>query len=277
MSFLGRFLVEQGAITEEQLADGLRFQKENNRRIGEMAMDRGVLTPGEVDGICRRQQDDPRLFGDIAVEQRHLSRQDLDQLLFFQKVQHTYLGEALLLCGHIDREQYKRLMERHFALRQSGQVSLRYIQDFFADNRVAETLVAAASRVMRRFVGQELAVVAIGSPVDLADYGETALFHGIIPGGRRLCAGLGLSTPLARAVAEAMCRQGECGQGARAFFEAVLLFFRDMLRDASLLVDEARTAFGEPFPHDREDSLGIRCDSPLGGAGWCVWIEEPAA
>ena len=110
MSFLGRFLVEQGAITEGQLEDGLRFQHEHNRRIGEVAVDRGVLTPEQVLAIREKQQDDSRLFGDIAVTERRLSRRSLDDLLFFQKVQHTYLGEALLVLGHISRDQYQRLM-----------------------------------------------------------------------------------------------------------------------------------------------------------------------
>ncbi|EFL52808.1 conserved hypothetical protein [Solidesulfovibrio fructosivorans JJ]] len=273
MNFLGRFLVEQGAISEEQLADGLRFQKEHNRRIGEMAVDRGVLSPGEVNGICRRQRADPRLFGDIAVEERRLSRKDLDQLLFFQKVHHTYLGEALLLRGHIDREQYKRLLGRHFALRQSGQVSLRYIQDFFADNKAAELLVMATERVMRRFAGLTLEVAALGQPEDMAVYPETGRITGILSGRRRLCAAIGLSAPLAAG----LCREAGATAAENpldAFFTCVLVFFQDMLRDASLLSHEMRMTRDGAFFHPREESLGIRCDTPAGKAAFAIWIEE---
>ncbi|MGE4537047.1 MAG: hypothetical protein AB7D37_08205 [Desulfovibrio sp.] len=276
MSFLGRFLVEQGAITEEQLADGLRFQKEHNRRIGEMAVDRGVLTAGDVDGICRRQQTDPRLFGDIAVKERRLSRQDLDQLLFFQKVQHTYLGEALLLRGHIDREQYKRLLGRHFALRQSGKISLRYIQDFFADNTVAELLVAAAGRAFCRVAGLALTVTALGQPEDMAAFPETGRMTGLLPGPRRLCAAIGISASLAAG----LCREAAPAPAEKAldaFFTTTLLFFQDMLRDASLLAREIRLARGGTFSPPREESLGIRCDTPAGEAAFAIWIEESPA
>lgn len=273
MSFLGRFLVEQGAITEAQLEDGLRFQRENNRRIGEVAVDRGLLSPEQVLQIRDRQQEDPRLFGDIAVGERRLTRRTLDELLFFQKVQHTYLGEALLLRGHINREQYQQLLGRHWTLRDTGRVSLRYLQDFFADNKVAELLVSAVGRVVRRLGEEELAVSAIGSPLDLQDYPEAAVIEGVLLGGRRLVAGIGLSAALAAKLAGRPA-QGEDGGLVGAFFATALRYFGDMLRDASLLMAEGRLTRGADFHPPWEESLNVRGQTPSGEVGFAIWLED---
>jgi len=273
MSFLGRFLVEQGAISEEQLDDALRFQRENNRRIGEVAVDRGVLSPEQVGCIRDRQQEDPRLFGDIAVGERRLTRRTLDELLFFQKIQHTYLGEALLLRGHISRERYQQLLGRHWALRDTGRISLRYLQDFFADNRIAELLVAAVSRVVRRLGGEEMVVSAIGSPLDLHDYPEAAVIEGDILGGRRLAAGLGLSAALVAELAGATAGGGE-GRPVEVFFVTALRYFGDMLRDASLLLTEGRLTSGADFQPSWEESLNVRGQTPSGEVGFAIWLED---
>ena len=119
-----------------------------------MAVDKGMLTPAVVRDICRAQRADAGLFGDIAVRERRLTRKSLDELLFFQKVHHTYLGEALLHLGHISEEQYRRLLEHYWALRDAGKVSLRYLHDFFAENRLLDSLVGALSLAVRRFAGE---------------------------------------------------------------------------------------------------------------------------
>lgn len=273
MSFLGRFLVEQGAVTEEQLEDGLRFQREHNRRIGEVAMDRGVLTPEQVMAVREKQRHDPGLFGDIAVRQRRLSRRELDELLFLQKVQHTYLGEALLLRGHITREQYQALMDRHYAMREQGRVNLRYIQDFFADNKVAEALFAATARAVRRFADLPLEPAAIGVPGAWRDYPENAVLSGRVPDGRLLEAGLGFSPPLAERLARGLEVLPEENEPADVF-DTVLRYGDDMLRDASLRLTDARVDRDRPFARPDADCLFLRGLVPAGEAFLAVWLEE---
>lgn len=276
MSFLGRFLVEQGAITEEQLADGLRYQRENNRRIGEVAVDRGMLTPEQVRDICGRQDADPRLFGDLAVDERQLTRRSLNDLLFFQKIHHTYLGEALLVLGHIDRGQYRQLMGRHYALRDQGRVSLRYLQEFFSENRVAEILFAAVARVVRRHAGEELAICSLGGPDGRTDYAGHAVLQGRVLGGRRFSAAIGLSGPLADRLAASMAEVGTAA-GLDVFFDTVLRFFGDMLRDDALLLEEGRVVREQHRPPGQEDSLGIYGQTPTGTIGMDFWLEEAPA
>ncbi|MEA5089498.1 hypothetical protein [Solidesulfovibrio sp.] len=275
MSFLGRFLVERGVVTEAQLEDGLRFQRENNRRIGEVAMDRGALTPGQVLAIRERQRDDPRLFGDIAVRERCLSRRDLDALLFLQKVQHVYLGEALLLRGHISREGYQALMGRHYALGAQGKLPLRYLQDFFADNKVAETLFAALAGAVRRFAGQPLEARDIGAPLDWEGFAQRALLVGRVPDGRTLEAGLGFSASLEAALAAGL-GDAAGGRGMDAVFDAVLRDCGDLLRDASLCLAEGRVDRKRVFDRPAGDCLFVRGIAPAGEAALAVWLEERA-
>ncbi|OLN27367.1 hypothetical protein DVDV_2165 [Desulfovibrio sp. DV] len=276
MSFLGRFLVEQGAITEAQLEDGLRLQREKNRRIGEVAVERGVLSPDQVDVIRGRQDDDPRLFGDIAVGEHHLSRRSLDDLLFIQKIQHTYLGEALLLLGHIDRPRYQELMGRHYALRDKSRVSLRYLQEYFADNRVAECLFAAVTRAVHRTTGEEAAITGFGSASPPSAYPENAVIEGTILGGRRYAAGLGLSRPLAARLADS-AGAADGRTGLAVFYDRVLRYFGDMLRDVSLLLESGRVVAGTLPGEGCGDCLAIRIRTPSGELGLTFWLEEVAA
>lgn len=273
MSFLGRFLVEQGAITEAQLEDGLRYQQEKNRRIGEVAVERGVLSPDQVDVIRGRQDDDPRLFGDIAVGERHLSRRSLDDLLFIQKIQHTYLGEALLLLGHIDRSQYQELIGRHYALRDKSRVSLRYLQEYFAENRVAECLFAAVTRAVRRTIGEEAVIIGFGSASRPSIYPESVVIEGTILGGRRYAACLGLSRLLAaRLAGSAKAADGRAGLAV--WYDMVLPYFGDMLRDGSLLLETGRVTAGTLPKDGCEDCLDISIQTPSGELGLTFWLEE---
>jgi len=276
MSFLGRFLVEQGAITEEQLEDGLRYQQEHNRRIGEEAVERGLLTPEEVRAICDQQRRDPRLFGDIAVEKGSLCRQSVDELLFFQKVHHTYLGEALLLLGHITREQHQLLMGRHYALRDNGRVSLRYLQDFFADNQVAETLFGAVSRGIRRFAGEELAIVSLGAASDGGAYRHRAVLGGVLLGGRHCTAAIGLSDPLAGKLVAGMVEAGD-PKGLDGFFDAVLGFFGKMLRGVSLFLEQEWVVRRDIWSAASGDTLDIQGRTPSGAVGIDFWLEDVPA
>lgn len=275
MHYLGQFLVEQGVITPEQLTDGLRFQGEHNRRIGEVAVDKGMLTPEAVRAICRAQRADAGLFGDIAVRERRLTRRALDELLFFQKVQHTYLGEALLQLGHIDQEQYRRLLERYWALREAGQVSLRYLHDFFAENRLLDSLVTALSLAVRRFAGEQLTVSGIGVAFDPAIFPIRGLFSGQVLGDRPFTALAGLSDGLAARLETALA--GAEVKGFKGFFTAVSHYVRDLSREEGLLVTGERLRLGGMIEAPIAERIHVRLAAPSGGAGLVLWLAEVGA
>jgi hypothetical protein len=267
MSFLGRFLVEQGAITEAQLEEGLLLQREKNRRIGEVAVERGKLTTEQAEAIRERQNADPRLFGDIAVNERQLTRRTLDDLLFLQKIHHTYLGEALLTLGYIDRQQYQELMGRHYALRDKGRVSLRYLQEFFAENRVAECLFAALSRAVARATDEQAAISSLDSAFDPDASPENARIEGLVLGGRQFAATIGLSRSLADRLATGT-------EGLDGFYGTVLHYFGDMLRDGALRLESGRVIHGAGHPAQCADCLTVRAHTPSGELSLTFWLEE---
>lgn len=225
--------------------------------------------------IRERQRDDPRLFGDIAVRERCLSRRDLDALLFLQKVQHTYLGEALLLRGHISREKYQELMGRHVARGAQDKLPLRYLQDFFVDNKVAEALFAALAGAVRRFVGEPLEAQGIGVPFDWHGFPQRALLVGLVPDGRVLEAALGFSPSLEAAVAAGLGRAPGEG-GMDGVFDTMLRECGDMLRDASLCLAEGRVDRERAFDRPAGECLFVRGVVPAGDAALAVWLEERA-
>jgi hypothetical protein len=272
MNYLGRFLVEQGCISEAQLEDGLCFQREHNRRIGEMAVDKGLLSREAVRAICRAQREDVGLFGDIAVREHRLSRRTLDELLFFQKVHHTYLGEALLLRGHISQEQYQRLLGRHYVLRDESLVSLRYLNEFFSENRVLDSLVRACARAVRRFAAEPLEVAEVGLPFDSARFPDRALVSGKVSGGRSLAAVVALSGTLVSRL-EA-CLAGSEIRGLKGFFTSMGHYFSELLREDGLLLTGERIRLSRDIKADAADCAFVRLAAPSGEAGVVLWLPE---
>ena len=275
MSYLGKFLVEQGAITEAQLEDGLNFQRESNHRIGQMAVDKGLLTPEAVQEICQTQRDDAGLFGDIAVRERRLTRRSLDDLLFLQKVHYTYLGEALLVRGHITEDQYRLLLGRHYALLDNQRVSLRYLNEFFAENRFLDILVLAMGRAVRRFVSGPMTINGVGIPFAPEAFPARALVEGVVLGNRRLAANLCLSAQLADALASDT-RDSEIPY-LEVFFNAVIHFFKDLLRDEGFLLADERVCLGSSGAITPEECTFVRCQCPLGEVGIVLWLAEGGA
>ncbi len=272
MHYLGRFLVEQGCITEAQLDDGLRFQREHNQRIGQVAVDRGVLSPDAVRTICRQQREDAGLFGEIAVRQRRLSRRAVDELLFFQKVHHTYLGEALLQCGHISQDQYQALLGRYYTLRDEGRVSLRYLNEFFCENKVLDSLVQALSRAVRRFADEPLDIDGVGVALAMDRFPVRALITGKTGANRPLSAVAGLSEALAVRVGQGLSR-GEL-QGPKGFFKAITHYFSDLLRENGLLLVGERLRLSRDLAADPADCAFVRLTAPSGEAGVALWLPE---
>lgn len=268
MSYLGAFLLEQGVITQEQLEDGLCFQRAHNWRLGQLAVERGLLPAEAVEDICRAQRDCACLFGEMAVRRGSLTRRDLDEALFFQKVEHTYLGEALLLLGHITPEQYTRLLGRYYELRDRQRVSPRYLHEFFSENRVLDCLVKALCRALERLAGQALTVSRVGLPFALDTFPSRARFEGMLSSGRALAAVVGLSGELAA--------RFDGAAGSEAFFTVTGRFFRDLLEETGLALAGERVLPGGGLDRDDRDCVFVLGQTPCGQAGLALWLAEGA-
>ena len=100
LSYLfGQYLLECELISTEQLTDGLRYQRSNNRVLGELAVELGLLNRQKILKILEWQLSVDKDFGQVAKEMGFLNDEQLEQLLELQQERHVYLGEALVAQG----------------------------------------------------------------------------------------------------------------------------------------------------------------------------------
>jgi len=269
-NFLGHFLVQQGVITEDQLEDAIHYQRDMNKRLGEVAVERGALSREQVDEICAKQREDARMFGSIAVNDLHISRKRLDELLFIQKIHYIYLGEALLLRGHITSDQYASLMRDFYDLEDDRKLNLKYVQEFFAENKVLSSMVEAFIRAYSRYVGDTIKVGGIGEEYRPEDYVEAVEIQGSVSGGRDFCCSILLSGRIAeqlRGLPDDLVEKSTLASEVGIFFEVVLSYFGSMLRERGLILEQASgrgSTLETPLP---EEAAIIRLDAPAGICG----------
>ncbi|MEI6305818.1 MAG: hypothetical protein WCP33_03255 [Deltaproteobacteria bacterium] len=103
--FFGQYLVENGVITSEQLANALGMQEFSNCSFGEIANRMGILSSEEIIRINRLQQTEDLLFGEAAIQLGLLSVEQEKVILASQKENHLFIGEALTATGCISAEQ----------------------------------------------------------------------------------------------------------------------------------------------------------------------------
>ncbi len=109
--FFGQYLVENGYITEDELADALEYQQKRIMRLGEIAVKQGYMTPEQVEKVNLAQRKTDKFFGELAVEMGFLTEEQLQKIITIQKNNHIYLGEALVEKGYLTREQLERYLE----------------------------------------------------------------------------------------------------------------------------------------------------------------------
>lgn len=156
--FFGRYLVEQGVVSEEALEQGLRLQMDMNKRIGALAVSQGFMTPDQVDLAFEEQQRSDAPFGTIALERGWLTREQLDDLLFSQVVHSTYIGEALLELGHLTQEQFSEHLDAFTRCRNEQLCAIQAGLHGFSHHDLLDAVMEALERAFLRFVGRELRI-----------------------------------------------------------------------------------------------------------------------
>ncbi|OGF96861.1 MAG: hypothetical protein A2Z86_06190 [Candidatus Glassbacteria bacterium GWA2_58_10] len=112
LSYLfGQYLLECGLISTEQLTDGLRYQRNNNRVMGELAVEMGLLDRQQILQILEWQLSVDKDFGQVAKELGFLSEEQLEHLLELQQERHVYLGEALVTQGILKRAELENALK----------------------------------------------------------------------------------------------------------------------------------------------------------------------
>ncbi len=102
----GEHLVKKGKIEESELEAALKFQEEEHITLGVLAVRENLLNNKQLSAILDNQREKRErggLFGEIAIELGFLTRDDIDKLLILQKESRNFLGEILILCGAISK------------------------------------------------------------------------------------------------------------------------------------------------------------------------------
>jgi CheY-specific phosphatase CheX len=100
--FFGQFLLEQGAVTADQLLAAVKIQETTNVLLGTRAIDAGLMTAEQVEKINTMQRTIDRRFGELAIQEGMLTEEQLKELLSRQKEERLMLGEALIKTGAFD-------------------------------------------------------------------------------------------------------------------------------------------------------------------------------
>jgi len=276
-NFLGHFLIQQGVISEDQLADAVRYQRETNKRLGEVAIERGALTALQVDEICAKQRGDARMFGAIAVNDLHLSRKRLDELLFIQKIHYIYLGEALLLRGHITSPQYAALMRDFYDLENDRKLDLKYIQEFFAEHKALSSLVEAFIRAYSRYAGETIKIGAVAARYDSSEYESAREISGVLSGGRDFCGMALFSGPMGERLDSLEPYEGtdvDADEHETGIFDVVVRYFSSILRERGLFLEQVSHRPAPVSPSIADGVALIRLDAPSGVCGVCLSCSE---
>lgn len=109
----GRFLIEEGLASPDQLEKALTLQREMTPLVGKIALSEGYLSMGECWQILEHQADNAGLFLDIGVKMGFLSRADQEELLEIQAKSRPRIGELLVMSRVLSRESLGDAMERY--------------------------------------------------------------------------------------------------------------------------------------------------------------------
>jgi hypothetical protein len=105
---LGELLVQEGLVTEAQLATALRAQEANpdGTPLGQLLVEHGALSATDLEAVLHRYRKKYRL-GDILVETNVISETQLQLGVDHHRRTGLRLGDALLQLGFVNEEMLK--------------------------------------------------------------------------------------------------------------------------------------------------------------------------
>ncbi len=133
---IGRQLVEKGLVTRDQLREALDEQAEyvhaglQAPRIGEMLVEKGIIKRDDLSALLKKKETPGNLFGEFLVSNKLVSDADVQRCLILQKEatdagkQPKRLGELLVECGVLRKEQMELYSKRHAMARRQGAPAL---------------------------------------------------------------------------------------------------------------------------------------------------------
>ena len=102
----GKFLIDRGAATQEEVLRALDEQRKRRLPLGTVAVQEKFLTYQDVYTVLNAQADAPdKHFGELAVELGLLTPEALGTLLALQQERTPHVGEILVEMGVLDPQR----------------------------------------------------------------------------------------------------------------------------------------------------------------------------
>ena len=178
--FFGNYLLNNNAVTPEQLSAAIEKIGHTHMKIGTLAMHKGYMTAAEVDEVCFLQTREDKRFGEIALERNYLFEDQLEDLLKSQNPDYLLLGQALVDAGALTNNELEALIVEYqeeseiddvVSIKSADQTS-QLIENFLlvAERPVDKdtiTYLRLMFNALVRFIGDDFTPL---SPVTVTEY-----------------------------------------------------------------------------------------------------------
>ncbi len=111
--FFGNFLLDQHAVTVDQLFAAMKRQSSERMKLGTLAIHAGLMTATEVENVKIEQTHRDQKFGEIAVDMGYLTNDQVMQLLRSQGPDFLILGQILVDDGILSDIELERLIHEY--------------------------------------------------------------------------------------------------------------------------------------------------------------------
>lgn len=105
--FFGSYLLNNGLVTAEQLAQALEEKKNTRMKLGVLAINAKLMTAEQVEAVHQAQASMDMRFGDLAVHLGFITAKDVDTLLSAQPTDYLLLGQTLVNAGVLTNQQFE--------------------------------------------------------------------------------------------------------------------------------------------------------------------------
>lgn len=110
--FFGNYLLNNGAITEDQFSSCMEYMRANRVKLGLVAESEGLITRAQADELNRLQMQTDKRFGDLAVEKGYLTDTDISHLLQLQGSPYLIFVQALEENDILSRDKCLELVSQ---------------------------------------------------------------------------------------------------------------------------------------------------------------------
>lgn len=154
----GKYLVENGKISKEQLEQAIEKQNSVRVKLGLIAVEEGLLTVDESDEINRLQTVMDQRFGDIAVSMGYLSAEQVEKLLKKQGNAYLAFVQALVDDDLVTMDEIDWLMND---FKRSKGYSNSEIEDIKSDDvdRILPILLPESAKQYQELIGTAIRIL----------------------------------------------------------------------------------------------------------------------